>query len=94
MKKSKIKEATQGVIDYFAEYDIILKDFNLEVCANTMGVPITDAEIFLCNLEDKKTMKNIAKGDYSIDIEDESLFNDCYHDMMEDLGYEESDEEE
>lgn len=94
MTQEKIKEATDEIIGYFKDYEVTLINFNLEECAASIGVSIDHAHVFLCNIEDTEVMSNIAKGYYDLDYEDESIFNDCYHDMMQDLGYEESDEEE
>jgi len=95
MTIEEIKTATEEIISYFADSEVVLPEsFDLQKCADGIGVPIEHAHVLLCNLEDTSVMKEIADGYYGLDIEDESIFNDCYHDMMEDLGYEESEDEE
>lgn len=97
MTEKEIKKATEEIIGYFGDYEITTTDFDLKECACAFGFPISDMHVLLCNLEDRHVMLGISHGIYdsdSFNIEDESIFNDCYHDMMQDLGYEESDEEE
>ena len=84
-----VKEGTEmsEIAEYFQDYGVKLSPtFDLKVFAKYIQQSPKKAAVLLCNLEDIKVMKAVAKGIYdSIDIFDDSQFNDSYKDMMRDL---------
>lgn len=84
-----------SVIEHFNLYGVVATSFNLKQFALETSLSIEDASVLLANLEDENVIRQIAQGDYdSFDIEDESIFNDCYFDMMEQLGFFSDEEDE
>jgi hypothetical protein len=74
--------------EYFEDYGIKWSGkFDLKQFIEETGIKADNAEMFLVNLEDSDVMQEIADGDYSnFDPQDSSIFNDCYEDMMDDMG--------
>lgn len=95
-KKPTLKENTIQIEEYFDDYGIVISDkFNLKKFANSEGLDQNTLAILICNLEDEKVMKDIAKGNYNtFDAFDSTQFNDDYEDMMSDLGMYEDDEDD
>jgi len=85
-----IKEGTEmsEIAEYFKDYNVMLSPrFDLKVFAKDIQQSPKKAAVLLCNLEDTKVMKDIAKGIYtSFDVFNPSIFNDEYEQMMDDLG--------
>ena len=85
-----VKEGTEmsEIAKYFADYGVILSPkFNLTVFAKDIQQSPKKAAVLLCNLEDTKVMKDIAKGVYdSFDMFNDRQFNDSYDYMMQDLN--------
>ena len=96
MTTKEIKTVEKEIKEYFLDYKIKITDkFNLKKCAHCIGLSLDITHILLCNLENTEVMTEIANGNFdNFNWDDGDLFNDCYEDMMEDLGFVGNDEEE
>jgi hypothetical protein len=76
------------IAEYFKDYNVMLSPrFDLKVFAKDIQQSPKKAAVLLCNLEDTKVMKDIAKGVYdSFDMFNDRQFNDSYDYMMRDLN--------
>jgi hypothetical protein len=91
IREKKVSKADLiELIEYFKEYGVsITSKFSLKDMSEEVGLDEEDLLILLQNMEDKKVMRDIAKGNYSsFDSYSSSQFNDSYEDMMNDLGLE------
>lgn len=77
----------QDAIQYLEEWsESINTAFSLADAAKEVGLDEETTSVFICNLEDVDTMKEMLQGDYStFDVWDSAIFNDAYGCLLSDI---------